>query len=97
MPENNQGFTVLKLDIRAEIGKLFLTLKMNLLRKLFLFTTGFLVSGTNSVELASVNFNSFLANSITAHCNPRQIPEIKTILKPHYSHLIQIQASYRQV
>ena len=50
---------------------------MNLHRKLFLFTTGFLVSGTNSVELASVNFNSFLANSITAHCNPRHIPGIK--------------------
>lgn len=40
-------------------------------------TTGCLVSGSNSVELASFNPTTFLANSMTAHCIPRHTPRIE--------------------
>ena len=37
-------------------------------------TTGCVVLGSASVECASVQPSSFRANSMTAHCMPRQIP-----------------------
>lgn len=42
-------------------------------------TTGFVVSGLNSVEWASFFPSTFLANSITAHCRPRHTPEMQNI------------------
>ena len=45
---------------------------------------GFLVSGLNSLEAASLIPNSFLAYSIHASCIPKQIPKKGTLFKRAY-------------
>lgn len=49
-------------------------------------TTGCLVSGSTSVELAFFQWSTWRANSITAHCMPRQMPAAHTtIVNTHYT------------
>ena len=48
--------------------------------------TGYGVFFSNSVLFAPTNPHTFLANSITAHCNPRQRPRNGTLFSLAYLH-----------